>query len=283
MLVDYHIHLIDDSFLDRCPYNLKQIEKYLREAQAKGIEEICFTDHCNRFMEFKEYMSELIKPGEENPSTAWISEQFYEPLERYAEAIYQAQQKGWPVKMGLEIDYLPRGHELIPTILRPYPFDYLLGSIHYIDNWGYDVSKDIGWPEKDVEKVYYRYFALVHEAIGSKLFDGLAHLDLIKKFGHQPKRSLEQVYQATAELLSQNRICLEINSAGLRRGEKELYPSFEMLCMANKYKVAVTFGSDAHYPKDVAAGFHLSVESCLKAGYQSITRFSRRQPENLPL
>lgn len=64
-------------------------------------------------------------------------------LERYVEAVVQAPDRGLPVKLGLEVDYVPGREEALREILAPYPWDYLLGSVHFVD-LGVDLVKIFG-------------------------------------------------------------------------------------------------------------------------------------------
>ena len=51
---------------------------------------------------------------------------------------------GCPVKLGLEVDYVPGREEETRELLAPYPWDYLLGSLHYIGELGVD-GMSLGW------------------------------------------------------------------------------------------------------------------------------------------
>src|SRR5690625_4618314 len=149
--------------------------------------------------------------------TEWLSGQFYEPLDDYVEVLIQAQQRGWPVKVALEVDYIPGQEEAIREILAPYPWDYILGSVHYIGTWGIDITATSGWPERDVDAAYREYFALLQKAAKSGLFDTLAHLDLIKKFGHRPAAPLNDLYAESVAIVSEAGCAVEVSTAGLRR------------------------------------------------------------------
>lgn len=285
MLADYHMHLIHDWHFDRCPYNLDRVAEYLKAAEEAGVQEIGITDHCDRFREFLPIMEFLFTgDGTDEEVASYLSKRFYESLDEYVEVLVRAQQRGWPVKIALEVDYLPGAEDAIREVLKPYPWDYILGSVHYIGKWGVDYSPECGWPEKNVEQAYADYFQLLQQAAKSGLFDVLAHPDLIKKFGHRPAEVPEELYQALAKTVSEAGIAIEVSTAGLRRNETELYPAPRLLELFYAHGVPITLASDAHYPEHVGADFNVSVAACLETGYDRFTRFTRREAstESLP-
>src|SRR5690606_28312815 len=151
---------IHDEHEEKCPYTLQRISEYLRVAEARGLAEIGITEHCHRFAPFRSVMKHLYEgPDTYEAVTAWLPKQFYESLDDYVEVLVQAQHRGWPVKVALEVDYIPGQEEAIREILAPYPWDYILGSVHYIGTWGIDITATSGWPERDVDAAYREYFA----------------------------------------------------------------------------------------------------------------------------
>ena len=165
MPADYHMHLIHDTHEDKCPYTLERIAAYLQVAEKNGVQEIGITEHCHRFTAFRPVMAHLLEGDNTYDAvTEWLSKQFYEPLDEYVEVLVKAQQRGWPVKIGLEVDYIPGQEDAIREILAPYPWDYTLGSVHYIDTWGIDISPQSGWPDRDIDEAYRTYFQLLQQA-----------------------------------------------------------------------------------------------------------------------
>lgn len=284
MLIDYHMHLIHDGHQEKCPYTLARIEEYLRVAETRGITEIGISEHCDRFREFLPFMEHLFTgSGVYEAVMAWLPHRFYERLEEYVETLVLAKQRGWPVKAALEVDYIPGMEDGIRDVLERYPWDYVLGSVHFIGKWGIDISPDSGWPEKDVDAVYDEYFRLLAAAAKSGLYDVLAHPDLVKKFGHRPDRPLLTLYSEVAQAAADAGIAVEVSTAGLRRGEAETYPAPEFLSVFYEHGVPITLGSDAHYPEHVAADFALALDLCRSVGYKSLTVFSQRSAEQRAL
>lgn len=282
-MIDYHMHLVDDYHIDRCPYTPERVEEYVRAAEAAGVDEIGVTDHCHRFVEFAPLFEPIYKgPRGRDPEVAWLKDNLYEPLDRYVEALVRAQQRGWPVKIGLEVDWFPGAEDVIRSILAPYPWDYVLGSVHFLGDWPLDVSAGYGWPDMDVAGVYAEYFTQLEAAARSGLYDVLAHPDLVKKFGHRADGA-EAHYEAVVAAMAEAGVAMEISTAGLRCPARELYPAPAMLELAASRGVAVTFGSDAHDPQTVGQNMDKALTAARQAGITFLSTYEKRQRKLVPL
>lgn len=283
MILDYHMHLEPDEHAASCPYDVDRIRLYVQSAQAMGTSEIGISEHCNRFGAFRPVMEYLLDQVNDEPVRAWLELSFTESLETYVEAVLQAKAEGLPVKLSIEVDYLPGKEREIESILASYPFDYVIGSVHFIGAWGIDLSPEVGWPGADVDRAYVEYFDLLVRAARSGLFDTLAHPDLIKKFGHRPSFSLDELYDAVAVAIKESGAAAEISSAGLFKPVGELYPAPALLQRFFDRGVPVTLGSDAHEPHHVSQGLDRAVRAAAAAGYRTVSRFDRRRPTQVEL
>jgi len=286
VLIDYHLHLERDEFTGPCPYTVDRIEEYVRAAESRGVAEIGISEHCHRFAEFRDLFRPIFEaPEADHPAVAWLRDNFSETLDRYVEAVEQAKQRGLPVKLGLEVDWLPGAEAGLREILAPYPWDYLIGSVHYLDGWPIDVTPDYGWPERDVAEVYRAYFTTLGDAARSGLFDILAHPDLVKKFGHRvdDPAGLHRLYQLVVDAACQSGTAIEISTAGLRYPAKELYPAPAFLELAAQAGLAVTFASDAHDPAIVGYDLERAAGAARTAGCRHLARFTRRRRELIPI
>ena len=107
----------------------------------------------------------------------------------------------------------------------------------------------------------------------------MAHADLPKKFGFFPTdmASFLMRMRSVFEIAARKDVCLELNTAGLRKPVHEIYPSLELLKLAKDAGMRITFGSDAHAPVEVAAGLKEAVELATAAGFRSHVIFRRRK------
>ncbi|MBO8142359.1 MAG: histidinol-phosphatase HisJ family protein [Firmicutes bacterium] len=283
MLVDYHMHLERDTHTGPCPYKISRIEEYVRAAERRGLHEIGITEHCHRFREFREIFRPIFDgPRRADPEVAWLSREFGEFLERYVEVLIEAQERGLPVKVGLEVDWIPGAEDVIRDILKPYPWDYIVGSVHFLGDWPIDVSSEYGWPQANPEDAYRAYFAALASAADSGLFDVLAHPDLIKKFGHRVANP-EPYYRQAVAAAAASGVALEVSTAGWRVAARELYPAPEFLALAHKAGLAITLASDAHDPADVGRDVAEAAERARQAGFAELAVFSRRRRQTAPL
>lgn len=250
-LVDYHLHTA------RCGHAQGQMHQYVEKALELGLEEIGFADHIPQYW----------LPMQERDATIAMSE---EQLPGYVAEVEKLRSYYRPVKikLGLEVDFVPGYEEEARRILGEFPFDYVLGSVHYIHGWGFDNPVHIHkYQEQDVDEIYRQYFQLVQQAARSGLFHVLAHLDLVKKFGYRPRWELEPLYDETARVLAAAGVAVEINTAGLRVPAREIYPAPALLRACCQHGVPVTTGSDAHAPEQVGYQFGQARELLLAAGY----------------
>ncbi|RJQ54212.1 MAG: histidinol-phosphatase HisJ family protein [Actinobacteria bacterium] len=262
MLADYHIHT------SRCGHARGDIAEYLRSAEEIGLAQIGFADH-------------LPLLHKTDPSLSMSREE----LSDYVADVRDMAEIGQlPVRLGIEADFVPETVSETESILASHPFDFVLGSVHFIGEWGFDDPREMaGYEGRDPEDLYEEYFQLVIDAANSGLFDVLAHPDLIKKFDVLPRLDLRPYYEEVAEAAADNGLAIEVSTAGLRKPVGEIYPSLEFLDVCRKQGVAVMLGSDAHAPEEVGYHFDQAVDLLESVGYTKTSVFEQRQRSALPL
>ena len=259
MLIDYHIHTI---FSD----GKNDLIDYVDEAVKRKIDEIGFSDHIH----FKK--------------AVWPTMNFTD-LPNYVNKITQLKKASKiSIKMGLEVDFVPSKMNRLMRMITKFDFDYLVGSIHAIGDWSFDDERQIHkWKGKNVDEVYQQYFALVQSMTKSGLFDIVGHLDLVKKFDFRPKKDISGLLFETVEIISKSNMCIEVNTAGLRKPCREVYPSEKLIKMCFDKGLPITLGSDAHSPEEVGADFDKAADLLRKIGYTEIVRFTGRNREFVEL
>jgi len=260
-MVDYHVHT------RRCGHAEGDLSTYLAAARARGLREIGFADHIPLY---------FLPRTARDPSLAMAEEE----LPHYVGEIkaLKITHPGITVRLGIEADYVPGYEKELARILRAYPFDYVIGSIHYLDGWGFDNPEQVtGYEGRDPDELYHAYFTLLGQAAASGLFDIMAHPDLIKKFGCRPATDPTPLYENTAAIFARAGVCIEVNTAGLRAPVREIYPAPAFLYACRRFGVPATIGSDAHHPEQVGAGVGEAVALLRETGYRSIAVFTRRR------
>ncbi len=255
--VDYHMHT------PLCGHASGEPREYAQRALDVGIREIGFSDHAP-------FVRGLL-PG----ITMSDGE-----LPRYHDMVRAVQKEfsgRLTIKFGIEADYIPGYEEKTRKLLERYPFDYVYGSVHFIDGWGFDNPDERqAWSQVDVDQVYRAYYRLLRASAETELFDIIAHVDLVKKFGYRPSADLTADLKETARVFKEHGLAIEINTAGLRKEVKEIYPSLDILKVYVSEGVPITFGSDAHLPSDVGADFDKARDLALAAGCKEYVLFKDR-------
>ena len=276
MKADYHMHL------ERGTLTHDWLAQFWQTAEERGLSEIGVSEHGHRFAEFREAMRPIWSRAE-GAFADWFEGHFEQRLDDYVRLIEDAKKAGMPVKLGLEMDYAPGMEEETARVLAAYPWDYVLGSVHFLGGWGFDFRPDLGWDDKDMDEVYESYFRTLRAAAETGLFDVLAHPDVIKVFGHRPAKDPTQWYEETADTIAKAGLAIEVSSAGLRKPVGEIYPASELLAAFAKRGVPIVLSSDAHLPGDVGAGFDKLTDWTRGAGYQRFCTFAGRHREEHPL
>ena len=256
-MIDYHLHS------KRCGHAVGEMRDYVTSAIEKGFDEIGFSDHLP-----------LIHFYDPALTMSWDDFPFYiADVARMKDEFKEIE-----IRLGIEVDYIPGKEREIQSIIAEYDFDYVLGSVHFIDGWGFDDRRYIdNYDNYSIEDLYKRYFKEVADSAKTKLFDIIAHPDLIKKYGFRPNVELDDVYAKTIDVIKESGAAIEINSAGLRKPAKEIYPSQDFINICFTRGVPVVTGSDAHSPDDVGRDFDKLVESLKTAGYTDVATYVARE------
>jgi histidinol-phosphatase (PHP family) len=263
VLLDYHLHT------PLCKHAVGQPEEYARRAVERGLDEIGFSDHCPMPAGYDPDFR--MAPGE-YPA-------YVEMVERCRRGV-----PGLPIRLGLEADYHPGTEEFVREVVARYEFDYVIGSVHYIGDWGFDNPANAHRFEgRDVYEVYEKYYDLVARLARTGIYDIVGHPDVVKKFGHRPSREWAALERRALEAVAAAGMALDVNTSGLRRPAREIYPSPRILRAAREMGIGITFGSDAHEPAHVGENFREALELVRSAGYTSVRRYTRRRYLEEPL
>jgi histidinol-phosphatase (PHP family) len=259
---DYHMHT------PLCRHAVGEPVDYARRAVEIGLTEIGFSDHS---------------PMRQDNFDNWRMN--FSQLDEYVAKVRLAQ-KEFPqltIRLGLEVDYFPNGEDWIRELAALYPWDYFIGSVHYVsDSWAIDDPQKLSeWKNRDAFEVWQIYFERLAKAAESKLFEIIGHVDLPKKFGIRPAQDYAPLYEKFLNAAKKSGCAIELNTAGLRKDCKEIYPSREILRLAFQKNVPITFGSDAHAPKEVGLNFAEAIQLAREVGYQESCRFAQRKCERV--
>jgi histidinol-phosphatase (PHP family) len=270
VIVDYHMHLRNER--GEIAHNAAAVEPFVDTANVAGVDEIGFTEHVYYFRQTRPLWT-----------VPYHVERCVYDIEDYVDAVVTAKERGLPVKLGLEVDYVPGREDETRALLEPYPWDYLLGSIHWLDGFAIDDRPRL-LDEVGVERAWRRYFAALADAARSMLFDSLSHPDVIKIWDVRPERAtVEELHADFATAVAGSGTAVEVSTAGLHKHVGELYPDSHLLATCRARGIPVTLASDAHYPELVGRDFDRAEELLRSVGYETITVFEQRNPRQEPL
>lgn len=262
-LADYHTHNV------LCRHATGEPVDYVRSAVKLGLDEIGLSDH--------------------NPMPTEVDDwrMLLEDFPRYLEMVAEAREAfpDYPVRLGMEVDFLIGQESWVEKLAGMADFDYLIGAVHYISpEWDIDNPKHLSrWSQSDVSDVWQQYWDAYTACVRSEMFDFYAHPDLAKKFGFRPEGDLRRYYEPAIQAAVDTGAAFEINTAGRYKDIEEFYPALPFLEMMADAKLPVLISSDAHDPSHVGRDFEEAVALAKSVGLTTSLRFEKRQRTEIEL
>lgn len=285
MIVDGHVHLQphgEQPVVDRA-----RIELYVEHARANGVDVLVVTEHVFRFREAYALLEGWWN-DDPDVSLAALTHAYWQDevnlsLPEYVRLIEAAKAEGLPVRLGLEMDWIPGRAEDLHRILAPYAWDCVVGSVHQLGAFQIDHDGFLDeWQRRDVAAVWDEYAQCIEDLADARLVDVIAHPDLPKVFGHRPADP-GPVHGRIVAAAARHGLALEINTNGARKRCAEMYPHPDVLGAARAAGVPVTLASDAHTPERVGASFAEAMVLARAAGYEEYAVHERRRRCAVPL
>ena len=244
-MLDLHVHLVGHN--DR-EANRENIRAFLDEATRRGLKEIGFADH--------DYY--------------WDQMNF--PLIREVAKDYPH----LDVRIGLEAEYRPNEEGRIKHLLEQFPFDFVIGSVHEINGWAFDIPEEEHkhW-KNDADELYRGYFEVVTQAASSGLFTTIGHFDLIKIFGVRPRTDILALADEALTAVAEHGLVLEVNTNGRYKPIQEFYPEQRLREEILRRGIDFTLGSDAHCAEVVGRDLNEAIQLLRQIGVHSVVGFAR--------
>ena len=199
-------------------------------------------------------------------------------------------QSGAPrVLLGMELDWLPVNMPWMRDAVSRYPFDYIIGGLHFVGDmpvgsprsWGPEVER----PQRFAR--YDAYYEAMRELAASGMVDVVAHPDFIKVCCYEDFQtwlalpgSTDRV-AAALEAMRATDTAMEVSSAGLRKPFHEPYPGPAIMRLAADLGLTISFGSDAHNIQDTGSHFDTLAEYAASYGFARSRICIGRQPMEL--
>jgi histidinol-phosphatase (PHP family) len=273
VLTDYHLHLRPDELEATAAehFSPANVDRYLEAAEAAGIGELGVSEHVYRFADALEIWDH-----------GFWRDYALDDLGGYCEFV-----RSTPLRLGIEMDYVPGREDRIAGLLDAHDFDYVVGSVHFVREHAVDHEVyDLWEVVPDPDRAWKLYFDTLAEGLGTGLYDIAAHPDLVKVWGDgrpAPSRDPRFYYEPAIEAIAETQIAVEFSTAGWRKPVGEQYPSRAFAEMCLEAGAAFALSSDAHRPEQVGFEYERAVETLRDWGVEEICVFDRRERRLEPL
>ncbi len=233
---------------DRCGHAQGKIEDYIKAAIDNGLQFIGISDHSPFFY------SEEDQPF---PGIAMAQSEFVNYIKE-VQRLKEKYEGKIHVLLGVESDFFPNHIEVYRKQYQLYPFDYIIGSVHYVQDVNiFKKGRWDGLSNSEQVVVKEEYYSLIEQSARCNLFQILAHIDAMKGF-YPPFSSIEtDVIDTTLKIIGEADVAIEVNTSGSTKDCGGWYPADDILERALYHNVKITFGSDAHIPERVGDEFEL--------------------------
>ncbi len=248
------------------------LEMYLA-GQNKGLTIHGFSEHSPRPLGYN-YTNEYREHLEKN----------------FANYVFEVQEltknKNSEILFALELDWLENELVFMQDCAFAHDYDYLIGGLHFLGKWGFD-DQESHWKIAESEKFefYTAYYNTMIKMANSKLFHILAHPDLIKIFSINSfhawlPQNLALVEDALLAAKEAN-MAMEVSSAGLRKPCAEIYPCSQIMEIAKKIQIPISFASDGHCVNTIAYGFDKLANYAKSYGYDQCAYFVKKEMKTI--
>lgn len=260
---DYHLHTHNSGD------STAPMEDMIKKGISLGLTTMCFTEHMDMDYVYG-------KPEEAGMFELNTDSYLYELAtlkEKYENQIQ--------ILFGVELGIQPHLQKELNRYSRSYPFDFIIASSHICH--GRDPYYPSFYEGRSDEEAYREYFSSILENLDVfSNFDVYGHLDYVVRYG--ASRDKDYCYEKYQDIFDKILIRLlemergiELNTAGLRKGMKDVHPCTGVL---KRYKQLggeiITIGSDAHNPSAIAGDFDRAADVLRECGFSYYTTFENR-------
>lgn len=282
MKYDYHMHF------EYGDYDWEWVQGFFAAAQARGLAEIGISEHTHTFPEFQQlYYDDLILDDSFVGSfqQQWLKKnKFKHTLDDYFNFMAELRQRGCRVKTGIEVCNF-QNQAKVKEILGQYDFDYIIGSIHFINGWAYDSSEiKAEWQNRSMEDIYEGYTQEIEKLCAGGIYDVLGHPFNLRLYKFLPDFDVKPYLLRAVKALKQADMAVDVNTGTLYRYPiEEISPYPEFMQLAAEYELPVITTSDAHKPEDCGRHIDDAIAYVKQFGYTQGLTFSHRQRQYVDL
>lgn len=261
--IDYHMHTYFSTDSKESPRN------HVLQAIKNNIEEICFTDHQDFYypevsfdVDIDNYYQEIMALKDEFKDQITIK---------------------WGIEMGLDINC----QKEINEVVKKYPFDFVIGSMHVYNNM--DISLPTAfYANKTKDQVHHDFFKATLECVKTfDCFTVLGHLDYIVRYGPYDDKTIN--YALHQELIDEILLTLiekgkgiEVNTSGYAVHQTCGFPNYEIVTKYYQYGGRIiTVGTDSHTSDRVGQHVDDVLNKLETIGFKDVSTFTNRIRDNV--
>lgn len=251
-IADYHLH--SRFSLD----GMQSMEEACSKAIELGVSELCFTDH----LEFAD--------------NYWVN---YVDYQRSIKKVQQKFKNQLSVKSGLEVGFDIRGQQQIEAYLKDKEFDFLIGSMHRVEEL--DLFNGDFFDGKEIRMAVQEYFQALLERVKIFDFSVLGHITLFKRFFKQLGASVSDfVWSDYDEIIRDLLQELIVQGRGIELNMRVPLIDLDFRILRLYKELGgeiITLGSDAHHVRTMQT-FKEGFEALRDSGFQYYCLFEKRKP-----
>ena len=270
MKCDTHVHT-KNSHDGKLP-----IQSIVDLAKAQGLCYLCTTDHLDYDFEYGKNRAPISWPPLDLPA-------YYKECQITKTALDNDKNNVLTLCFGIEASYdkSEKAKEKYKEIIREYPFDAVINSVHCVD--GYDVYFKTAFLFKRKKHVYRRYLETILESLDAPYpYDIVAHIGYIAHGAPYRDKALKyadfpEEIDAILKGIIERGKAMEINF------HHDMAPGRDIV--QRYYDLGgrkISYGSDAHRG-DICKNFDDAVQMLKEIGFTHLCVFEKHREILLPI
>ena len=206
-----------------------------------------------------------------------------EEFDRYIELVAATREEfagRVDVRLGLESDYFPGIETWAEKLHARAPLHHVLGSVHM--QVGHYRAKYFKGDPFAYQQLYFQHLA---ESAETRLFDTLAHPDLVKNDSPRDWEfsRIESDIARALDRIARTGVAMELNTSGLLKSVPEMNPGPRMLELIRERGIPVVLGADAHRPSRVADRYEEALQMLADLGFRTVSFFLVRRRQEVTI
>lgn len=190
---------------------------------------------------------------------------------------------------GLEVDFIPGISSCNLFRNDDFTYDFLIGSVHFIDQFSDDTPWEIDGRHElflkglnqifdgNIQAAVERYYALIREMVTTDSPDVIGHLDKIRIQNEEgalftgEEAWYKEAVLETLEVIKAHQSIVEVNTRGIYKGiVKSPYPETWILEQMHEMGIPITLNSDSHHPREIAGAFPETAQMLREIGFNEV-------------